>query len=104
MSEQLVKFETRGHIGIFTLDRPRAMNAVNGEVSKQFEAHLENFESDIFKLILISRRSNKRAGTRWNARGYINLNKVLMIKDMFLILLKLSKLFSTKLIVFLLFK
>ena len=45
MSE-LVKYEKHGHIGIFTLNRPKAMNAVNGKLSAQFEAHLEAFEAD----------------------------------------------------------
>ena len=46
MSEQLVQFKKQGHIGIFTLNRPKAMNAINGAVSQQFEAHLEAFEKD----------------------------------------------------------
>lgn len=44
--EQVVLFEKRGHIGVFTLNRPKAMNAVSGAVSKQMEAHLETFEAD----------------------------------------------------------
>ena len=46
MSDQLVKFEARGHIGIFTLNRPKAMNAVSGELAAQFEAHMDRFEQD----------------------------------------------------------
>jgi enoyl-CoA hydratase len=45
-AEQVVLFEQRGHIGIFTLNRPKAMNAISGQVSEQFEAHLEKFEAD----------------------------------------------------------
>lgn len=44
--EQVVLFEKRGHIGVFTLNRPKAMNAVSGAVSAQMEAHLETFEAD----------------------------------------------------------
>lgn len=39
-------FEKRGHVGIFTLNRPKAMNAISGAVSEQMEAHLEAFEAD----------------------------------------------------------
>jgi len=46
MSSPAVLFEKRGHVGIFTLNRPQAMNAVNAEVSSQMEAHLEAFEAD----------------------------------------------------------
>ena len=41
-----VTFERRGHVGVFTLDRPAAMNAINGDMSSQFEAHLARFEAD----------------------------------------------------------
>ncbi|HTN78377.1 MAG TPA: enoyl-CoA hydratase-related protein, partial [Acidimicrobiales bacterium] len=36
----------RGHVGIFTLNRPEARNAVNGEVASDFEAALDQFEAD----------------------------------------------------------
>ena len=41
-----VLYEKRGHIGIFTLNRPKAMNAVNRQLSECFEALLETFEAD----------------------------------------------------------
>jgi enoyl-CoA hydratase len=44
--ENVVLFEKRGHIAIFTLNRPKAMNAISGAVSEQMEAHLETFEAD----------------------------------------------------------
>ena len=31
-AEQVVLFERRGHVAVFTLNRPSAMNAVNHEV------------------------------------------------------------------------
>mmetsp|Transcript_122900 Transcript_122900/g.223338 ORF Transcript_122900/g.223338 Transcript_122900/m.223338 type:complete len:287 (-) Transcript_122900:46-906(-) len=44
--EPVVLFEKHGHIAVFTLNRPKAMNAISGAVSEQFEAHLETFEAD----------------------------------------------------------
>ena len=41
-----VEYETRGRVGIFTLNRPEARNAVNGEVAADFEAALDRFEED----------------------------------------------------------
>jgi len=41
-----VKFEVLGHLAVFTLNRPKAMNAVNQKLSQQFERALERFESD----------------------------------------------------------
>ena len=46
MSNEFVKFERRGHVAVFTLNRPRAMNAVNEGVSQQMEAALDTFEAD----------------------------------------------------------
>lgn len=46
MAAQVVLFEKRGHVAIFTLNRPEAMNAVSGAVSEQMEKHLETFEAD----------------------------------------------------------
>ena len=46
MSETVVKFERVGHVAVFTLDRPKAMNAVSGALSAQFEAHMDAFEAD----------------------------------------------------------
>lgn len=42
----VVKYEKRGHLAIFTLNRPKAMNAVNHVVSQQFEAAMDDFERD----------------------------------------------------------
>lgn len=44
--EPVVLFEKRGHIAVFTLNRPKAMNAISEQVSQEFEAHLEAFEAD----------------------------------------------------------
>eukprot|EP01062_Namystynia_karyoxenos_P003405 TRINITY_DN11215_c0_g2_i3.p2 TRINITY_DN11215_c0_g2~~TRINITY_DN11215_c0_g2_i3.p2 ORF type:complete len:302 (+),score=117.24 TRINITY_DN11215_c0_g2_i3:82-906(+) len=45
-AEQLVKYETRGNIAIFTLNRFKDRNAVSAELSEEFEAHLDRFEAD----------------------------------------------------------
>lgn len=42
----IVTYEKAGNIGLFTLNRPDARNAVSHEVSSQMEAHLDDFESD----------------------------------------------------------
>lgn len=41
-----VLYERRGHVAVFTLNRPKAMNAVSGTVSALMEKHLEEFEAD----------------------------------------------------------
>ena len=41
-----VNYEQRGNVRVFTLDRPEARNAVNHDVSREMEAHLDAFEAD----------------------------------------------------------
>jgi enoyl-CoA hydratase len=41
-----VSFEPRGRVGIITLDRPEARNAVNGEVARGIEAAVDRLEDD----------------------------------------------------------
>ena len=42
----IVLFEKRGRIGIITLNRPEARNAVNGDVASGVEAALDAIEAD----------------------------------------------------------
>ena len=46
----VVLYEKRGHVAIFTLNRPKAMNAVSGEVSQMMEMYLE--ENNMFLLMM----------------------------------------------------
>lgn len=41
-----VEFEVQGHIGIITLNRPEARNAVNGDVARGMEAALDEVEAN----------------------------------------------------------
>lgn len=42
----IVRFEARGRVGIITLDRPEARNAVNGDVAAGLEAAIDRLEDD----------------------------------------------------------
>jgi enoyl-CoA hydratase len=46
MSEEVVLNETRGAVGIITINRAKAMNALNGEVLDAIEASLTRLEKD----------------------------------------------------------
>ena len=41
-----IEFETEGHIGIITINRPEARNAVNGDVARGIEEAIDQIESD----------------------------------------------------------
>ncbi|HET6917140.1 MAG TPA: crotonase/enoyl-CoA hydratase family protein [Acidimicrobiales bacterium] len=42
----IVDFETEGHVGIITINRPDARNAVNGEVARGIEEAIDKIEED----------------------------------------------------------
>ncbi len=41
-----VSYESSDHIGVITIDRPEARNAVNGDVANGIEAAIDEFEAD----------------------------------------------------------
>lgn len=42
----IVEFETEGHVGIITINRPDARNAVNGDVARGIEEAIDKIEGD----------------------------------------------------------
>ncbi|MFM8388911.1 MAG: enoyl-CoA hydratase/isomerase family protein [Actinomycetota bacterium] len=42
----IVQYEKRGRIGIITLNRPEALNAVDGDVAAGVEAAIDQIEAD----------------------------------------------------------
>jgi enoyl-CoA hydratase len=42
----MVKYEKRGSVGVLTIDRPEARNAVNGDVARTMEAGIDEMEAD----------------------------------------------------------
>ena len=42
----VVEFERRGRVGLITLNRPEARNAVNGDVARGMEEALDTLEND----------------------------------------------------------
>lgn len=42
----IVEFETEGHVGIITINRPDARNAVNGDVARGIEEAIDKIEAD----------------------------------------------------------
>lgn len=46
MSDDAVLFESADHVGVITLNRPEARNAVNGDVASGVEAAIDQIESD----------------------------------------------------------
>lgn len=42
----IIEYETDGHVGIITINRPEARNAVNGEVASGIEAAVDRLEGD----------------------------------------------------------
>lgn len=57
----MIEFEKRGHIGIITINRPDARNAVNSDVATGIEAAIDQVEADdeIFVAILTGAKTDK---------------------------------------------
>lgn len=59
-SSNVVLSERRGDKGIITLNRPKALNAINLEMAKQLESQLKSWDSDIqIKMVVIKSASEK---------------------------------------------
>jgi enoyl-CoA hydratase len=50
---EMIEYETNDHVGIITINRPEARNAVNGEVASGIEAALDQAEADDDVWVLI---------------------------------------------------
>ncbi|MFP3855287.1 MAG: enoyl-CoA hydratase-related protein [Anaerolineales bacterium] len=46
MSERITRTERRDRVGVIYINRPKAMNALNGQVMSEIVESLENFDSD----------------------------------------------------------
>ncbi len=46
MSEDVVLYESSNHVGLITLNRPQARNAVNGDLAEGVEAAMDHIEND----------------------------------------------------------
>jgi enoyl-CoA hydratase len=46
MAYQTILIETRGAVGLITLNRPQALNALNGQIVQELNAALDAFEAD----------------------------------------------------------
>ena len=46
MSYEYIIVETRGKVGLITLNRPKAMNALNDKLIDEISAALDGFEGD----------------------------------------------------------
>ena len=51
MSESFVLVETRGRVGLLTLNRPKALNALNDQLMDQLGAALLAFDANDLALI-----------------------------------------------------
>jgi enoyl-CoA hydratase len=59
MAYQNVKVETRGAVGLITLDRPKALNALNAELIAELSVALDAFEADAGIKCLVMTGSEK---------------------------------------------
>ena len=71
MSETVVLEETRGAVGIITINRAKAMNALNGEVLDAIEAALTRMEKDDARYATLGQLHERRKQiVRLHRKGY----------------------------------
>lgn len=78
MSESLVLVETHGRVGVLTLNRPKALNALNNEVVAEIAAAARRFEADpdISVMILTGNEKAFAAGADIGAMQHWGFNDV----------------------------
>mgnify|MGYP000878042503 CR=1 FL=1 len=59
MSDETIITETRGKVGIITLNRPKALNALNGQLITEMNAALDRFDADSKIAVIILTGSDK---------------------------------------------
>jgi enoyl-CoA hydratase/carnithine racemase len=57
----LVSYETDGHVGLVTLDRPEALNAISGALADELTAVLEEVSADNDVWVVVLRASGEKA-------------------------------------------
>ena len=80
MSYQNILVKTEGPVGIITLNRPKALNALNGQLMDELTAALNAYEADPFVRCIILTGSEKAfaAGadiTEMASKGYMDVYK-----------------------------
>ncbi|MBM3568544.1 MAG: enoyl-CoA hydratase [Alphaproteobacteria bacterium] len=80
MTYQTIKVETKGRVGLITLDRPEALNALNGQLIAELERALDAFEADagIGCLVLTGSAKAFAAGAdikEMQARSFVDVYK-----------------------------
>jgi hypothetical protein len=54
-----VKFDTEGAVGVVTIERPKALNALNSEVLAELEACFDNIDTDVIRAVILTGSGDK---------------------------------------------
>ena len=54
-----VKFDTEGAVGVVTIERPKALNALNSEVLAELEACFDSIDTDVIKAVILTGSGDK---------------------------------------------
>ena len=71
MEYRTIRVETRGKVGLATLDRPKALNALNSELIGELNRALDGFEADdgIGAIVIAGGRARLRSGRRYQGNA-----------------------------------
>ena len=54
-----VKFDTEGAVGVVTIERPKALNALNSEVLAELEACFDSIDTDVIRAVILTGSGDK---------------------------------------------
>ena len=54
-----IQLEQEGYVGILTVNRPKALNALNSEVLSELESVLDNLDTDAIRVLIITGAGDK---------------------------------------------
>ena len=63
-----INYEVDGQVGIITINRPKALNALNSEVLKELDATIDAVDLDAIRCLILTGAGEKSfvAGADWN--------------------------------------
>ena len=75
LQTEFIKYEERESIGIITINRPKALNALNSKVLDELDATLDSIDTEIIKAVILTGAGEKSFVAGADIAEMSNLNK-----------------------------
>ena len=75
LQTEFIKYEERESIAIITINRPKALNALNSKVLDELDATLDSIDTEIIKAVILTGAGEKSFVAGADIAEMSNLNK-----------------------------